>query len=76
VEETKIQFTDNGNRYFVSIQKQLFGKRHVYVTKQEESDHSNFSTPITYKISASTFKNRSEYWLLRLKKYLLKKEHK
>lgn len=76
MEETKIQFTDNGNRYFVSIQKQLFRKQHIYVTKQEESYHGNFSMPITYEISASTFKSRLEYWLIRLKNYFLKKKHK
>lgn len=73
---TKIQFTDNENRYFVSIQKRLSGKWRVYVTKQKESDHGNFSTPITYKITASTVKETLEYWLIRLKNYFLKKKHK
>lgn len=57
--------------YFVSIQKRLSGKWRVYVTKQKESDHGNFSTPITYKITASTVKETLEYWLIRLKSYFL-----
>lgn len=81
IKEIRIQFKDGNSHYTVFIVRRLFQKQSICVWKEkgklnDSGVEFNFEKKIKPKVSASTLGEEIEYWLVNLKRYLVKKRGK
>lgn len=73
--ELRIQFSDNGQHYRVYVKNPIFKKFEVYVSRASGCKE-RISSPIKSEFTTSTLKEEIEYWLYKLKRYVIEKSHK
>lgn len=70
--ETRVRFSIDGRQYILFIEKRV-AKSKLNLFQCSEGD--SFLNPIPIKISTSTPGEVIEYWLITLKRYLVKKRN-
>ena len=71
--ETQVRFSINGEQYILFIEKRIPKSK---LTLFQCHEGNSFLNPIPIKVSISTLGEVIQYWLITLKRYLVKKRNK